>query len=98
MRPLLLSRPRAPRDAALGSHGGYCGQLAEIILTDVTVKVVGDPMLDAAGLVACPGCVLPGRPGVVLDVPVPDVLPAVPVVVLDVDDDVEAAKVPVTST
>ena len=56
-------------------------------------------MLDADGLVACPGCVLPGRPGAVLDVPVPDVLPAVPVVVLGVIGEADGLlKVPVTST
>jgi hypothetical protein len=52
------------------------------------VNVVPAPMFEAAGLVAWPGWVLPGRDGVLLDVPVPDVLPVVPVVVLDVVDEV----------
>ena len=53
------------------------------------MKLVDVPMLDADGLVPCPGCVLPGRPGVVLDVPVPDGLPVVPVVVLGVIGDAD---------
>jgi hypothetical protein len=66
--------------------------------TKVTLNVVPVFMFDAEGLVACPGCVLPGRPGVVLDVPVPDVLPVVPVVVPDVGDAAGLPNVPVTST
>jgi hypothetical protein len=66
--------------------------------TDVTLNEVVVPMLDADGLVAWPGCVLPGRPGVVLDVPVPEVLPVVPVVVPDDGDADGLPNVPVTST
>jgi hypothetical protein len=53
-------------------------------------------MLDAVVLVACPGCVLPGAPGAELDVPVPEGL-AVVVVLVD-EDVVGLPKVPVTST
>lgn len=55
-------------------------------------------MFDADGLVDCPGCVLPGRPGDALDVPVPDGLPVVPVVVPEVGDADGLPNVPVTST
>ena len=79
-----------------GQLRGYCGQLAESIRTDVTLKVVPAAMVVAAALVACPGCVLPGCPGATLDVPVPDGLAVV--VVLDVDDIDGLPKVPVTST
>jgi hypothetical protein len=64
----------------------------------VTVKLGEVPMLDAAGLVACPGCVLPGRPGDALEAPVPDVLPVVPIVVPDMGEAIGLPNVPVTST
>ena len=66
--------------------------------TDVTLKLVAVFMFDADGLVACPGCVLPGRPGDALDVPVPEGLPVVPVVVADIGDAEGLPNVPVTST
>ena len=66
--------------------------------TEVTLNVVPVFMFEADGLVACPGCVLPGRPGDALDVPVPEGLPVVPVVVPVVGDAEGLPYVPVTST
>jgi hypothetical protein len=98
-RCMVTSLDPERRESGARDRLRYCGQVADSIRTDVTVKLVDVVMLDADGLVAWPGCVLPGRPGAVLDVPVPDGLPAVPVVVLGVIGDADGLlKVPVTST
>jgi hypothetical protein len=91
---------RAPPRGGARERLRYCGQVADSIRTDVTVKLVDVPMLDADGLVACPGCVLLGRSlGALLDVSVPDGLPVVPVVVLGVVEEASGLpNVPVTST
>jgi len=83
--------------AVLDPEWRYCGQLADSMRTDVTLKLVPVFMFDADGLVAWPGWVLPGWPGEAL-VPVPEGLPVVPVVVPDIGEADGLPNVPVTST